>query len=188
MATLTLKNEQKPRNNELIRLDWDSYFFLLAHCVAMKSKDNRTRIGAVIVGKDNEILSTGYNSFPRGANDTLEYRQIPPEKYFWFSHAERNAIFNAAKNGIKLDGSTLYVTMIPCSSCALAIVQSGIKKVKVHKFSNVDVVDSSDIIRTNSIFSECGVEFYIVEKLLPPIKVMIRGVDYTENVFNNILE
>ena len=185
---LTLNNKQKPRSDESRRLDWDSYFFLLAHCVAMKSKDNRTKIGAVIVGKDNEILSTGYNSFPRGANDTLEYRQIPPEKYYWFSHAERNAIFNAAKNGIKLDGSTLYVTMMPCSSCALAIVQSGIKKVKVHKFSDVDVVDSSDIVRTNSIFSECGVEFDIVQKPLPSLKVMVRGVDYTTEVFKNILE
>ena len=74
---------------------WVEYFYNIANEVKNKSKDERTQIGAVIVGKNKEIVSTGYNSFPRGINDNLKERQERPEKYFWFEHAERNAIYNA---------------------------------------------------------------------------------------------
>jgi dCMP deaminase len=73
-------------------MNWTNYFLNIAEAVKEKSKDQRTKIGAVIVGKDNEIVSTGYNSFPRGIDDDVEERQQRPEKYFWFEHAERNAI------------------------------------------------------------------------------------------------
>ena len=52
-------------------MNWIEYFRNIAHQVKLKSKDNNTQIGAVIVGKDNEILSTGYNSFPRGINELI---------------------------------------------------------------------------------------------------------------------
>ena len=63
---------------------WVEYFQNLAHQVKLKSKDERTQIGAVIVGKDKEVVSTGYNSFPRGIADNVKERQERPEKYFWF--------------------------------------------------------------------------------------------------------
>ena len=77
-------------------MNWDEYFINIAEQVKLKSKDKRTQIGVVVVGKDNEIVSTGYNSFARGINDNLDERQERPEKYFWFEHAERNSIFAAA--------------------------------------------------------------------------------------------
>lgn len=80
-------------------MKWVSYYRQLANTVKLKSKDKYTQIGAVIVGKDGEIVSTGYNSFPRGLDDGLDYRQERPEKYYWFEHAERNAIYNAARIG-----------------------------------------------------------------------------------------
>jgi dCMP deaminase len=111
-------------------MDWTKYFLSIAEQVKLKSKDQSTQIGAVIVGKDNEIRSTGYNSFPRGLDDNKSERQERPEKYFWFEHAERNAIYNAARVGIPLDGSTIYLTSgLPCADCARAIINSGIKKV-----------------------------------------------------------
>ena len=58
---------------------WVEYFRTLAHTVKLKSKDENTQIGAVIVGKDKEIVSTGYNSFPRGLKDNLKERQERPE-------------------------------------------------------------------------------------------------------------
>ena len=88
-------------------MNWIEYFRNIAHQVKLKSKDNNTQIGAVIVGKDNEILSTGYNSFPRGINDLIPSRQERPEKYYWFEHAERNAIYNAARIGVSTKGSTM---------------------------------------------------------------------------------
>lgn len=90
-------------------IDWDAYFMSLCYMVSIKSKDQSTKYGAVIVGPDHEIRSTGYNSFPRGVNDNLSERQKRPEKYLWFEHAERNAIYNAARMGTPLNGTTLYV-------------------------------------------------------------------------------
>ena len=78
-------------------MTWNEYFLNIAEAVKLKSKDQRTQIGAVIVGQDKEIVSTGFNSFPRGINDFVEERQQRPEKYFWMEHAERNALYNAAR-------------------------------------------------------------------------------------------
>lgn len=111
-------------------MDWVSYYKQLANTVKLKSKDKYTQIGAVIVGKDGEIVSTGYNSFPRGLDDELDFRQERPEKYYWFEHAERNAIYNAARIGVSTKGCTIYLSCgLPCADCARGIINAGIKKV-----------------------------------------------------------
>ena len=66
------------------KVSWDDYFMTMVYLAAMRSKDESTHIGAVIVGPDNEVRSTGYNSFPRGMNDDIKKRQKRPEKYFFF--------------------------------------------------------------------------------------------------------
>lgn len=101
----------------------------MAHLVARKSKDQSTKVGCVIVGPNNEVRTTGYNGFCRGINDDYLYRHERPEKYFWVEHAERNAIYNAARNGIPLENCTAYVTMVPCSDCTRGLIQSGIKRI-----------------------------------------------------------
>jgi len=111
-------------------MKWEQYFRSIANQVKMKSKDENTQIGAVIVGSDNEIVSTGYNSFPRGIDDNVDSRQERPEKYFWFEHAERNALYNAARIGVSSKGCTMYLTCgIPCADCARGIINSGISKI-----------------------------------------------------------
>jgi dCMP deaminase len=108
-------------------MNWIEYFRNLANNVKLKSKDTKTQIGAIIVGKDNEIVSTGYNSFPRGLDDTIEERQERPEKYYWFEHAERNAIYNAARIGVSTKGTTMYLShWFPCADCARGIINAGI--------------------------------------------------------------
>ena len=115
--------------------EWLRYFINIAEQVKLKSKDRSTQIGAVIVGKDKEIRSTGYNSFPRGLDDEVPERQERPEKYYFFEHSERNAIYNAARVGIPLDESVIIVTSgIPCADCARAIINSGIKSFIVNQF------------------------------------------------------
>ena len=110
--------------------NWIEYFRALAEVVSTKSKDYHTKIGAVIVGWDNSILSTGYNSFPRGINDDVPERQERPEKYFWFEHAERNAIYNAARNGVRIQGARIFLNCgLPCADCARGIINSGINEV-----------------------------------------------------------
>jgi dCMP deaminase len=111
-------------------MEWKEYFRNIVHQVKLKSKDRNTQIGAVIVGSDNEIISTGYNSFPRGIDDDVAERQERPEKYYWFSHAETNAIVNAARIGVSTKGATMYVSCgIPCSDCARNIINSGVKHI-----------------------------------------------------------
>lgn len=113
---------------------WDTYFMGIAEQVAKLSKDESTKLGAVIVGPDREIRSTGYNSFPRGVNDNLHERQQRPLKYKWMEHAERNAIYNAARMGTSLKFCTLYCAWPPCPDCARAIVQVGVTVVVVRSF------------------------------------------------------
>ena len=142
-------------------MNWTEYFLGIAEQVKLKSKDNSTQIGAVIVGGDNEVLSTGYNSFPRGLDDTKEERQERPEKYFWFEHAERNAIYNAARVGIPLKGSTIYLTSgLPCMDCARGIVNSGVKIVYCKEVCTTKNKEKWVESQTKSLqlFNECGVE------------------------------
>lgn len=113
---------------------WYEYFRQIAHTVKLKSKDKSTQIGAIIVGSDSEIRSTGYNSFPRGIDDFREERQERPEKYYWFSHAEENAIINAARIGVSTNRCTMYLTCdIPCVDCTRAIINAGIKVIFCEK-------------------------------------------------------
>ena len=70
---------------------------------------------------------------PWGCNDDVDSRHERPTKYLWTEHAEKNCIFNAAREGKSLEGKTLYVTMFPCADCARGIIQSGISKVVTPK-------------------------------------------------------
>ena len=111
---------------------WDRYFIKMAQLVASKSKDPSTKCGAVIVGEDNEVLSTGFNGFPRGVDESIESRwNIRPDKYEWVEHGERNAIYNAARAGISCRGARMYLNYRPecCSDCTRGIIQAGITTV-----------------------------------------------------------
>lgn len=110
-------------------MDWDEYFIKIMRVVKSKSKDRSTKVGAVIVNKENIIISTGYNGFPIGANDNIEERHERPTKYLITEHAERNAIYSAAKEGRSLKNSIIYIDYYPCTDCARAIIQSGIKEI-----------------------------------------------------------
>jgi dCMP deaminase len=114
-------------------IGWDDEFMTMAYLVSMKSKDRRTRIGAVVIGPSKEIRSTGYNGFVRRLNDSVPERHESPEKHYWFEHAERNAIYNATLMGVSLIDCIMYTNGIPCMDCSRGVVQSGIKEVVVDK-------------------------------------------------------
>ena len=139
-------------------MNWCDYYMKLATTVALKSKDKSTQIGCVIVGPDHEIRSTGYNSFPRGINDNIDARQERPEKYFWFEHAERNAIYNAARMGTSLQGCALYIPWFPCIDCARAIVQSGIVNLHCHAPDLEDKRWGPSFTRALTLLGEAGVQ------------------------------
>jgi len=122
---------------------WDKRFMNLAHEIANWSEDKATQVGCLIVNKDQQILTTGFNGFPRGIRNTDD-RMIRPVKYQWVEHAERNAIFQAASLGISIKGSTLYSTLFPCTDCARAIIQSGIKEVITYYYKDTNRYSSWD--------------------------------------------
>jgi len=157
--------------------DWDDVFMTMAYLVASRSKDESTHIGAVIIGPDKEVRSTGYNSFPRGINDGITERQIRPEKYYWFEHAERNAIYNATRFGASLKDCAMYTSGIPCMDCARGIVQSGIGEVVVDK--DWDDQNSSKwqehANRTKQLFSEAGITLRFWQGELVPVVKFNRG-------------
>ena len=111
-------------------MTWTEYFVGLAEHVKLKSKDRSFKCGAVIIGPDNEVVSTGYNSFPRGLDDDKEERHQRPAKYLWTIHAELNSILNAARIGVSTKGCVMYTTTdIPCTGCAGSIINAGISVV-----------------------------------------------------------
>lgn len=116
-------------------MNWHEYQLNMLSCVASKSKDTSTKVGAIIVDKKNRTLATGFNGFPIGVNDNIE--EVPERferdlKYSYTEHAERNAIYTAASHGIPLEGSTIYIDWYPCTDCTRAIIQSGIKNVIIN--------------------------------------------------------
>lgn len=131
----------------------------IALATSKLSKDSSTKVGAIVLGETGEVRSLGYNGAPRGCQADEDQRGMErPEKYYWFSHAELNAITNAARVGTPLDGASLVVTHPPCMDCARAIVQAGIKEVFC------PAPDGSfrsrwkeHIERSTKLFSECGV-------------------------------
>jgi dCMP deaminase len=109
--------------------NWDRKFIKLSKHISDWSKDKNKKVGAVIVDSDNIVLSVGYNGIPRGCDDTNECRYERPTKYLFTEHAERNAIYHAARHGVSLKDCKMYVTLFPCADCARAMIQSGITKI-----------------------------------------------------------
>lgn len=101
----------------------------LAYTIAQGSKDLSKKVGSVIVGQDQEVVSMGWNGNPRGINDSIESRQQRPTKYLYVVHSELNSILNAARIGVSTKGCTLYTTAFCCNECAKAVIQAGIIKV-----------------------------------------------------------
>ena len=134
----------------------------IAHAVARLSKDSSTQVGAIILGPSHEIRSVGYNGAPRGsaADESNDPRSARPEKYFWYSHGELNAITNAARVGTPLEGSTLLVTHPPCMDCARAICQCGIREV-ITVAPTLEFVQrwGEHMSRSRRLFDECGVAY-----------------------------
>jgi dCMP deaminase len=136
---------------------WDHRFLRIAREVATWSKDPGTCVGAVLV-KDKRIIATGYNGFPQGISDGIERYEDREVKLAYTVHAEVNAILNAARNGSKTNGSTLYVTFSPCVSCATGLIQAGISRVVCPDLKFAPPRWAESFGRGQSLLSEAGIE------------------------------
>lgn len=146
-------------------MDWNEYFISIAEAARQKSKDPSSKIGAVLVGKDHEILTTGYNGFPRGIDETDQTRWERPIKYAYVCHAERNCIDNCARNGIRTKGSTLYLLgfgppTVPCVECTKTIIQAGIKEVCGKAYKPADESWIKDLKFSHNLLIEAGIKFF----------------------------
>ena len=133
--------------------------------LSSRSKDPNTQVSCVIAGPENNIRATGYNSLPRGVRDDVEIypeRFERPEKYMWIEHAERNAIYSAARIGVPLAGSRLICQLLPCMDCGRAIVQTGIIEI-VYDAERQRIFETTtprflpDFERVRELLSEAGV-------------------------------
>lgn len=142
-------------------------YMKLAEEISTWSKDPSTKIGAVVIGDKGQVLSQGFNGFPRGVRDHEERLNDRPTKYKYVVHGEMNAIYNATYNGVSLDQSTIFVYGLPiCSECAKGIIQVGIKEV-VSMLP--DVLDTSYKWMDSSLlacdmFSEAGVKMSFLDE------------------------
>lgn len=141
---------------------WDEYFIKEAELSATRSKDPNTKIGAVLV-RDRQQVSAGYNGIPRGVSDSLPERNSREndEKYYWYEHGERNAIYNAARYGIQTLGTAMYLNCgTPCADCARAIINAGIWKVVCKEDCSVVKRDKwrEHEIRSRQMLIEANVE------------------------------
>lgn len=130
-----MKKKTKISTNR--RPDWDTYFLNIAAVVAERADCLRRHVAAVIV-KDRRIVCTGYNGTPRGIRNCSEggcarcTGNAPSGTALGdciCSHAEENAITQAAYHGTSVNGATLYCTVNPCLLCAKLIINSGIAEV-----------------------------------------------------------
>ena len=145
-----------------IQLDFDDYFLQVADVIRVKSKDPNTQVGAVIVGPERQIVSTGYNGFPRGIDETDPKRWERPIKIQFIEHAERNAIYNAARHGIALRGCTMYIIgfgppTVACTECARAIIQSGIVRVVGRSVKEASKEWADDLYFAKTMLLEAGI-------------------------------
>lgn len=125
-----------------IRPSWDEYFIEVANMVANRATCDRGRSGCVIV-RDKQILVTGYVGSPVGFPHCDEVGHLLKKVIHEDGtitthcmrtvHAEQNAIAQAARRGIALEGGTIYCRMTPCRTCAMLIINCGIKRVVCEK-------------------------------------------------------
>jgi dCMP deaminase len=116
------------------RVPWDQYFMNIAEVVASRSTCDRKFVGAVIV-RDKTILSTGYNGSIRGLPHCSDVGHLMENDHCVATiHAEANAIVQAARNGVMIDGATIYATASPCWSCFKQIANAGIKRICYGEF------------------------------------------------------
>jgi len=105
----------------------------LALCAAKgrESPDPRTKVGCVLVGPEECFLCEACNTYPNGVVEGIQERTEAPLKYVWIEHAERNAIYMAARDGVSIKGSKMIVELTPCVECARAIIQAGVVQVVI---------------------------------------------------------
>ncbi|MDD3285228.1 MAG: cytidine/deoxycytidylate deaminase family protein [Patescibacteria group bacterium] len=157
-----------------VRPSWDEYFMKITEMIGSRGSCDRGRAGCVIT-RDRRIVATGYVGSPIGLPHcdevghemhTVTHEDGSTSRHcIRTTHAEQNAICEAARMGISIDGGTLYCKMTPCYTCAKMIINAGIKKV-------VCAQDYHASARSKEIFEQAGIEFALLSEEVTTYKDM----------------
>ena len=142
-------------------LSWDESFMLHAIVASGRSKDPNSQVGACIVGKNNRILSLGYNGAPNQWEDDKfpwdrDNEEAKDNKYPYVIHAEMNALLNYKGDNKDLEGATVFVTLFPCHECAKFLAQAGIKRVV---YLSDKYKDTEDNIMSKICLDHCNIKY-----------------------------
>ena len=142
MTSKTKPSKHSIKKNEDLRPSWDDYFLEISKAVSKRSTCDRGRSSCVIV-KDNQILVTGYAGSPRGFPhcDEIGHQMKKlihedgsiTQHCMRTVHAEQNALAQAARRGVAIDGATAYTSMTPCRTCTMLLINAGIKRIVCEK-------------------------------------------------------
>ncbi len=136
---------------------WSGRILKMAKEIASWSKDQSTKVGAVITTPTGRPVSWGFNGMPIGIDDSIPERHLRPEKYKWFCHAERNALDLAPGD---VTGCVMFVTFCPCSGCAQSIIQRGISVVVIDENFSKDKMPErwkDDMFVAMAMLREAGI-------------------------------
>ncbi len=169
-----MEEEKNPQAEAYNRPSWDEYFMKIVEMVGTRGTCDRGRTGCVIT-KDRRIVSTGYVGSPLGLAHcdevghemhTVIYENGEKHRHcIRTTHAEQNAICQAARSGVSLDGGTLYIKMTPCYTCAKMLINAGIRRI-------VCAQDYHGGARSKEIFKEAGVEYVLLSNEMTTYKDM----------------
>lgn len=149
----------------------------LAYDMARGSKDPSTQIGAILVDSHERVVAAACNEFPYGVKETAE-RWERPLKYEVIEHAERNAIYEAARHGQCTEGLTMYGTWAACADCARAIIQAGIVKLVRHTEAGErnHATWIGSVSRGDELMLEAGIEIVDYSgKICPPSWLILHN-------------
>jgi dCMP deaminase len=142
-----------------MRADWDAYFMQIAKVVSQRATCDRKHVGALLV-RDRMILSTGYNGSIRGMPHCDEVGHLMENGHCVATiHAEANAILQAARNGVRIDGADLYTTASPCWPCFKLAANAGITRIVYGEFYRDE--------RSFAVAKQIGISLVSVES--PPV-------------------
>jgi len=150
-------------------MKWHRRFIEMAELVSTWSKDPSTHVGCVLVNPATRtVIATGYNGIPRDVVDTPRRMLERPVKYEWMEHAERNAVYDAARRGVSTAGCVAYLNWRPegvCSGCARALLQAGVTRVigPDKPFAGKGAGEHYDLSGVaGRMFAEAGIEVVVV--------------------------
>ncbi len=156
-----------------VRPTWDEYFLGLLEPIGRRGTCDRGRSGAVIVSSGNTILTTGYAGAPPGQphcdevghmmRTVIDENGNQSQHCVRTLHAEENAILQCAKDGIKIEGATIYCKMVPCYNCAMRIVRVGIKRVVAQKRYHADKLSME-------LFEKAGIKIVVIDNMVEEYK------------------